>query len=201
MKKTILISIVSLCSLLSFSQVNRTVLQRNSSPYSLNVSAGASVGTGFGNTSFFDSYVFPMLTYAPGGKWSVITGIKAETANFTMPSYLSLSDNHSTNQQYKLNRYSLLIGANYQWSDKLTFSGIFKYTQNQWNPGSNTVGKQYLPTYSYSALVGFDYKVSDNIHIEGSFQYQKNEPFQPYGNGINEQFYPYNVFRNNNLMH
>ncbi len=200
MKKTSLLLIVTLCYFLGFSQVRTTVFQKKASPFNLNVSTGASVGSGIGNTQFFNTYVFPMLSYAPGGKWRMITGLKAETSNFTLPTYTSLSENRATNQQFKLNKYTLLVGANYQWSDKLSISGLFKYSQNQWNTSPNNALKQYLPSYSYSALVGFDYKVNENMHIEGSFQYQKNEPFQSYSNGIHEQFFPYNVFSNNNLF-
>ena len=185
------------CSFWGHSQDNKSLLLKKTTPFNLNVSTGASMGNGIGNTSFFNTYVFPMINYSPVGKWKIISGIKAETTHFTLPAISLLSENRSTNQQYKLNKYSLLVGANYQWSNKLSLSGIFKYSQNQWSTNQRDALKQYLPTYSYSAIVGFDYKVTENIRIEGSFQYQKNEPFQNYYNGVHEQYYPYNVFNSN----
>lgn len=198
MKKTIFLLLVVTFSILGYTQNVSYIAPLKKSPLSLNVSTGISMGKGIGNTSFFNSYVMPMLNFSPVGKWKIISGLKAETSTFSLPSLSFNSENPSNTQSYRLNRYSLLVGANYQWTNKLSISGIFKYSQNLWDNHNSDVLKQYLPSYSYSAIVGFDYKVTENIRIEGSFQYQKNEPFQTYMNGgVHEQFYPYNVFNNN----
>jgi hypothetical protein len=194
MKKKIILFGLFFIACFAFAQQANLSLQKKTSPFSTTIQTGIETGTALGNNHFFTSYVYPLLTYAPEGKWSVITGVKAETSTFTLPTFATFNEKSGT-QQIKLNRYSMLIGANYKYSDKLNFSGIFKYTKNQWNaPSTNPNLKNYLPSYSYSALVGFDYKVSDNIHIEGSFQYRKNESYQPLLSSFDEQFYPFNVF-------